>query len=160
MSIKTTAERTSTRRTTSPAGGAASPLVTADLAPVGGRASRGFFRQAVVDTWAKWGAGVGFVWIVFLAVCAVFGPFIASSWPYAVKIDGKWCSPLLRHLTPPDVILLIVTFSGLAMILSRRVRLETAMITLCVELVVVIPACYLLVHPPAVNVFDTYRELG
>src|SRR5436305_484483 len=90
-------------------------MITADFAAVGGRASRGFLRQAALDTWARWGARVGSVWIIAVAFGAAFAPFIANSYPYLVKVGGHWSSPLLRHLTPTDVIILIVTLTGLAM---------------------------------------------
>ena len=39
----------------------------------------------------------------------MFAPFLANSHPYLMKMNGKWSSPVIEHLTPADVLLLIAT---------------------------------------------------
>src|SRR5215217_5482913 len=69
-------------------------------------APRSFTQQAVHDTLRRTGAKMGLLWISILAFCGVFAPFLASSHPILLKMNDRWSSPLLRHLTPADVVLL------------------------------------------------------
>src|SRR6478609_6452067 len=70
---------------------------------------RSFVRQALVDTFQRTGARVGLAWVIILAFCGVFAPFLANSHPILLKEGGRWSSPLLRFITPADVILLLGT---------------------------------------------------
>lgn len=81
---------------------------------------RSFARQVFVDTFSNWRARIGAIWILTLGFVAVFAPFLASSHPYLMKVDGRWSSPLLEHLTPVDVLLVIVALSAAALLLVRR----------------------------------------
>lgn len=85
----------------------ASASIPADDAPARREAaSRNIWRQVLHDTLSRRGARIGIVWIGLLIFAAIFAPLIANSEPILVKIDGRWSSPLLRHLSPNDVILL------------------------------------------------------
>src|SRR5690348_3832183 len=91
--------------------------------PVGGGGEvtppRSLWRQAARDAFARAGARVGLAWIAVLAVFAVFAPFIASSHPYLMKVGGRWSSPLLRHLTPADVVVLVMALAGVVLVPVR-----------------------------------------
>src|SRR5690242_5071120 len=112
------------------AGTIAIPPAQADRAPLSTSPDvpppempRTFARQALADTFSRTGARVGLAWVIILAFCGVFAPFIASSHPVLVKMDGRWSSPLLRHLTPADVVLLLTTAAfGYAALFMRRRR--------------------------------------
>ncbi len=54
----------------------------------------------------RWGARVGLAWIAILLICAVFAPFLASSYPLWWRTPEGASSPLLAHLTPVDAVLL------------------------------------------------------
>src|SRR4051812_14729790 len=79
-------------------------------------APRSFSAQVMIDTFKSKRAKAGAIWIALLTFGAVFAPFIANSHPLLMKTDGRWSSPMLRHLTPADVILLISTFTALVLI--------------------------------------------
>lgn len=66
---------------------------------------RGFLRQTIHDTFGQFGAKIASVWLMVLVVLAVLAPFIASTHPILMKLDGKWSSPMWQNLTPPDLIL-------------------------------------------------------
>src|SRR5215469_13493634 len=83
------------------------------------RRSRALGRQAVLDTLARPGARLGLAWLGVLAFCAVFGPFLASSHPLLMKIDGHWSSPVMRYLYPSDVLLLLATAVVIVLSMGR-----------------------------------------
>lgn len=83
-------------------------------------APRSWVGRVLLDTVGQTGAKVGLVWIAVVAFCAVFAPFIASSHPYLIKIDGQVTSPLLRHLTGPDVLLLLLAATVVVVTPFRR----------------------------------------
>src|SRR5437667_10624896 len=82
--------------------------------------ARTFLRQAMLDTWASRAARFGLAWILLLVLGAVFAPFIASSFPIAVKIAGRWSSPLLANLTPSDVTLLAAFATAAVLVITQR----------------------------------------
>ena len=89
---------------------------------------RTLLAQALVDTFTRRGAQLGAVWIGIIVFFAVFAPFVASSFPFAIKLkDGSWRFPLFTHLYPIDVTLLIVFFVLVGMVLLRgRLKLGLA----------------------------------
>src|SRR5438132_10924012 len=66
---------------------------------------RSLARQVLSSVLKQMRARSGLIWIGVLAVCAVWAPMIANSHPILMKRGGVISSPLLRHLTPSDVIL-------------------------------------------------------
>src|SRR5688500_3831063 len=112
---------------TVPAGAAREPHDAAGRAPdLGPRPSRSLLRQALADTIRPARAKIGLAWIGVIVFAGVFAPFIANSYPYLAKVDGRWSSPLLRNLTPVDVVLSIAALLALVLIfVPRRVRAFT-----------------------------------
>jgi peptide/nickel transport system permease protein len=118
---------------------------------------RTLVRQVLGATFVRWGAKLGLAWIAVLVVLAVFAPFIASSHPVVMKMGGRWSSPMLRHLTPADVTLVVVFFTVLALCFLNRVRLRWRLLVLLGVLAVTIVITVVLVHPPVPVVYDQYR---
>jgi peptide/nickel transport system permease protein len=81
---------------------------------------RGFMARVFADAFGRTAAKVGAIWIVIVAIGAVFAPFIANSHPYVMKSEGKISFPLFRNLQPVDVVLPAAAIAGLVMILRRR----------------------------------------
>ena len=71
------------------------------------------------DVISRWGARLGLAWIGVTAFFAVVGPLIASSHPYIMKTSGGWSSPMLLHLAPVDVILLLGALWSLIVLAVR-----------------------------------------
>src|SRR5258705_4569828 len=94
----------------------------APQAPAKPEVRRGFVAQVLADTFANYRARFSVVWIGILVLCAVFAPFLASSHPLLMKKAGRWSSPLLRHLTPSDVILLVTFFFGVVLLFWRSLN--------------------------------------
>jgi peptide/nickel transport system permease protein len=115
-------------------------------------------RQAMVDTLASRGARIGLCWLAILAILSVFSPFIASSHPLLMRDGGRWSSPVVAHLTPSDVMMLIAAISISALCIARRWYFrESVAILASILLLAVIPV-YLLVSPPENVVYQEYRE--
>ncbi len=102
-------------------------------------APRSFARQALHDTFSNWRARFGMAWILVLAFLAAFAPFIASSHPYLLKVDGQWSSPLLRHLTPADVVLAVVAVFTMALVPLRRFTLPQKSLLVMGAMATVLP---------------------
>ncbi len=78
-------------------------------------------RQVIGETLTHWGARLGLVWVVALVFMAVFAPLIANSQPIAVRVDGRWSSPMLVHLGALDVTLLVTFFAAAVLVMLRRI---------------------------------------
>ncbi len=80
----------------------------------------------------------------------------------AVRIEGRWSSPLLRHLTAADVILFAAaaTVLVLALMPVRWMGFGTRVLIWLGVIVVSVPLCLWLVQPPRLVVYDQYRQLA
>src|SRR5690606_105955 len=95
--------------TTPPADVTAAPATPASRKP-----PRSFIRMVLSNTLIRWGVRLGVAWIAMMVIAAVFAPFLANSYPLLMKQDGAISSPLLKHLTINDVLILIA--AGLAVL--------------------------------------------
>jgi len=123
------------------------------------RAPRSIGRQAVIDTLSRTGARVGLGWLGILAFFAVFGPFIANTHPMVMKAEGHWSSPMLRSLTPADVLLLIATAVAVVLSIGRWFSFGTGLLITIGTPVVLFPVAYLVVRPPANIDYTFYRTM-
>lgn len=76
--------------------------------------------RIALDTAGRTGAKLGLFWVFTMIALAVFAPFIANSHPYRWVVDGKASYPLFSHLSWQDLALLVMFFSGLGVLLIRR----------------------------------------
>ena len=120
---------------------------------------RTYLAKVVSDTFGSLGAWLGAIFVGLVAFLAVFAPLIASSHPWAMKVDGVVTSPLLRHLTPVDVAIIVLSLLAVILLLLRRVSAGRRWAIFLLALVVVIPLCFWLVRPPALVVLSQYRQL-
>ena len=81
---------------------------------------RSILGRIVYQLLGRWGARLGLVWMLIVAFFAVFAPFIASSHPILYKAGGKWSSPMLEHLTPVDVILVVFSAAVIVLFFIKR----------------------------------------
>jgi peptide/nickel transport system permease protein len=121
--------------------------------------SRTFWRQVAYDTFRRTGARLGLAWIFVLAFAAVFAPVLANTQPLAIKMGGRWTFPFLHYLTPTDVILFATLIAVVILALLRRISLPRRALILAIYLAVIIPVCYLFVHPPITIDWQKYRDL-
>ena len=105
----------------------------------------------------RWGARLGIAWIGLLTLLAVFAPLLANSHPLLVLDANGWHSPMLVHLGPADTTLLGIFFLGLLLVLLPGRRLPRFLAWLG-GAIVVGAVSWTLVSPPALVVYEQYRE--
>lgn len=123
---------------------------------------RTFWSRALADAFRRPGARLGAVWVAVLAFCGVFAPFLANSHPLLLKTGGQWSSPLLRHLTPADVVLLVATAAVVCAVfgwlgLGRFRPLQRFYIVAGV-IALAIPLALVFKRPPITVIYERYRE--
>ena len=120
---------------------------------------RGFFMRALKETFTKWGARLGLAWVLILCVFAVFAPWLANSWPYAVSIDGNLEFPIFTYIGTADLVLLAIFFTIAVMLIwFRSVRFNKLMwILIGIGLGTGLLGGALLSPPAASKVFAEYR---
>lgn len=119
-----------------------------------------WMRRVMGDTASRASARVGLVWIGIIAFCGVFAPFLANSHPYLMKtVHGEVTSPLLRHLTPADVIILIGALTAILFLLLRWIPSYIRWATFCVLLAATIALSAWFVSPPRAVVYSKHRVM-
>ncbi len=123
------------------------------------RPTRHWLAAALAEALGRAGARIGSGWVLAMVSLAVFAPFIANSMPLAVKMDGRWSSPLLAHLAAADVWLVIVFFAGLILLPIRRLRFVTRLGVFVGIVAASAALCFTLVSPPQAVTWEQYRVL-
>jgi peptide/nickel transport system permease protein len=118
---------------------------------------RSYSAEVLREVFARWGARIGMVWIAILVVVAVFSPFLATSHPLLLSEDGRLSSPVLGHLTPADVTILVVFLAGVAALFWRRPFRQRLALVL-VALAVGAGLSHTFVSPPSLVIYEQYRE--
>jgi peptide/nickel transport system permease protein len=134
------------------------PAATTRASAPAAKPPRSFAARVMLDTIGRFSARIGLLWIGIIAVSAVFAPFIANSHPYLLKADGEWSSPLWRHLSGVDLILVFAVLAALVLFLVPKVRFGHRVLALLGAVVIVTPLALYLKHPPAAVVYEQYRE--
>ncbi len=116
-----------------------------------------YVHQVLRETFARWGARFGLVWIGVLLVAAVFAPFIATSHPLLLSSDGHISSPALASLTATDVTLLVLFLTGATLVLVRMSARSKLMIFV-ITLVLTSILSHLMISPPQLTIYEQYRE--
>lgn len=119
--------------------------------------STSLLARVTRDALRQTGARVGIAYIGLLVVGAVFAPLIANSHPLLMKQGGQWSSPLLRHLTPSDVMLLALFVLGAVLLVLRGLSWNRRAMIFAAAFVVGMPIAWQAVRPPTQVVYDRYR---
>lgn len=121
-------------------------------------------RPWLADVWHRtsrsWLVRFGLIWMGFIAFCALFAPFLASSHPLLLKTNNQWSSPALRFLTPADITLLVLAVVGLPFLfLYRRIHITTRLLWLIPLLGLTLWGGRFLSPPHRTIVYEATREL-
>jgi peptide/nickel transport system permease protein len=112
-------------------------------------------------TLKPWLARIGLGWVLLLAGLGFYGPLLANSHPYLMKdANGVISSPMLKFLTPWDVILMVgpivLLLGWLAAKLMGGKGLVKAIVLVALGLLMM--GSFLWVKPPPLVVYESYRE--
>ncbi len=122
------------------------------------RERRSYLAKVALKVLGDRGADVGLIWIAFIAFLAVFAPLLANSHPVLLQMDDQWSSPLLRHLTAADVILLLgAPLVGTLLLLRQRLPARLRWGGGAAVLMLIVILSLVLVRPPKTVVYDQYR---
>ncbi len=131
----------------------------ADLSAGLAKPRRGWVAEVILRTVRDVGAVIGLAWIAVVGLCAVFAPLLANTFPYLVKTsDGRLISPMLMHLKPSDVILLVLAAVAVALfVLLRRWSTRLRLWLFALIAVATVSLSFLFVSPPQSVVYKEYR---
>lgn len=118
---------------------------------------RSYIAEVLREVFTRWGARIGLAWILILVGVAVFAPFLATSHPLLLAEGGRLSSPVLAHLTPADVTILVVFLAGVAVLFWRRTFRQRLAVVLA-ALAVGAALSYSFVSPPSLVIYEQYRE--
>ncbi len=142
----------------------------ADSAPAAGESSavavdeaklrsRHWLRVAVRETFRRYGARFGVIWVIVMAALAVLAPCLANSYPILASRDGELSSPLVQHLTPVDVILLGVGLCLIVLWCLRRLSFPRRLAIFVVAVAILSIGSFIFVSPSQRKVYEEYRQL-
>lgn len=120
--------------------------------------SKSWAQQVVSSLLKRTSAKIGLAWIGLLVMIATFSPFLASSHPIYLLVDGQGSSPLLKHMQALDWIWLIGFFLTLVISVFSLVAWKKILLWLA-SIAVVSVIAYATVSPPVLVVYEHYREL-
>jgi peptide/nickel transport system permease protein len=120
--------------------------------------SKSWTQQVVSSLLKRTSAKIGLAWIGLLVLIATFSPFLASSHPLYMVVDGQASSPLLQHMEPLDWVWLsgffiTLVIAALSIVAWKKILLWVASIA------VVSFIAYSSVTPPVLVVYEHYREM-
>lgn len=134
------------------------PMATAAATAPPPPQRRSWMARTVLETVSRQSAKLGLVCIGFVAFCAIFAPFLANSRPLLVKMDGHYSSPVLQHLTPTDVFLLIAFAMAVVLMPLRRIKFTHKVAQTLGVLLLAAPIVILWVQPPKAVVYEEHRQ--
>ncbi|MEW8691458.1 MAG: ABC transporter permease [Candidatus Thiodiazotropha endolucinida] len=115
-----------------------------------------YWRRILGQTFIRWGARLGLLWVGILALVGVFAPFLASSFPLLLSHEGEISSPVLNYLQPVDVLFLVAFITLLLLYPWQITLLRKFFIMICVLAVAALFA-YLWVKPQQLVIYEQYR---
>lgn len=119
---------------------------------------KSLYEQVLASVFRQRTARVGIAWVGMLVVLAVLAPFLANTHPILMKHAGVVSSPLLHHLTPSDVVLLVALAAAVLLRFIPRPKLAKKVLIYVAVLVATGVASWFLVRPPEVVVYEQYRN--
>ncbi|MCG8061361.1 MAG: ABC transporter permease [Candidatus Thiodiazotropha endolucinida] len=115
-----------------------------------------YWRRILGQTFIRWGARLGLLWVGILALVGVFAPFLASSFPLLLSHEGEISSPVLNYLQPVDV-LFLVAFITLLLLYPWQITLLRKFLIMLSVLAVAALLAYLWVKPQQLVIYEQYR---
>ncbi|MEE9412551.1 MAG: ABC transporter permease [Methylococcales bacterium] len=130
--------------------------IDATTAPAPVTTGNTFAQRALHNTFKRWGARIGLLWIALLTLFAVFAPIIATSYPWLLSQKGVISSPLVQHLSAVDVTLLI-TFVNACVLWLLPGTVRKKLLIFITVISISFAASYVLIKPPRLTIYEQYR---
>ncbi|XAM00686.1 ABC transporter permease [Phycisphaeraceae bacterium D3-23] len=119
------------------------------------RARKSMLARATLQLFGRPGAVVGLFWVGLVGLLAVIAPFVANSHPILWKVEGEaLSSPMLKHLTPVDVILVLSMLVACVLAAFRQISFKDRVWSWLLISVVIVPMA------SWASFFKKYRELS
>ncbi len=122
------------------------------------KTSSGYAKAILKEAFSQISARIGLIWIGVIAFFAVFAPFLANSHPYLLSTEAGISSPLLQHLSPADVIILVLCITVLILIYLKK-HIGFNVLALFSVLIISSVLSYVFIEPPRLVVYEQYREM-
>ncbi|MDT8310953.1 MAG: ABC transporter permease [Methylophaga sp.] len=120
--------------------------------------SKPWSQQVLVALLKRNSARIGLLWIGILVVIATFSPFLASSHPLYMVVDGQISSPLLMHMSAQDWVWLAAFIFTLVLFKWSRPVWQKLLFWLGLVAVSAVVA-NVLASPPTLIIYEQYREM-
>jgi len=120
--------------------------------------SKPWGKQVLAALLKRHSARIGLIWIGILVVIATFSPFLASSHPLYMLVDGKVSSPLLAHLSAQDWVWLAAFIFTVLLAKWSRPFWQKLLLWLGLVAVSAVVA-NTLASPPTLIIYEQYREM-
>jgi peptide/nickel transport system permease protein len=115
-----------------------------------------YWRRILGQTFVRWGARLGLLWVGILAILGVFAPFLASSFPLLLSQGGELSSPVLGYLQPADM-LFLAAFVSVLLLLPLGLALSRKLFVLVGVLAITAVFAYTWISPPKLVIYEQYR---
>ncbi|MCX4188959.1 ABC transporter permease [Methylophaga sp. OBS3] len=117
-----------------------------------------WIKQVLSALLKRHSARLGIIWIGILVFIATFSPFLASSHPLYMVVDGQSSSPLMRHLSVQDWVWLSAFLAVLVVLKWARPLWQKLVVWFGLVLISSVIA-NLFVAPPNLVIYEQYREM-
>jgi peptide/nickel transport system permease protein len=115
-----------------------------------------YWRRILGQTFIRWGARLGLIWVGILAMVGVFAPFLASSFPLLLSHGGEISSPVLDYLQPIDI-LFLAAFITLLLLYPWRITVLQKFLIMSAVLGLCALFAYLGMSPQRLVIYEQYR---
>ncbi len=121
---------------------------------------RPWSHRVLSATFSGIGAKLGLAWILIVAFCGVFAPFLANTYPLIIKSNGKISFPVIQYMDWADVALLLGTIASIGIyLLGRRFSVQARLMTIVGVFMLLGIGSFLTVNAPRLQRFEQYRAM-
>jgi peptide/nickel transport system permease protein len=123
-------------------------------------AVQSFGRRVLRETFSKWGARLGFVWVACLAFFSVAAPYVANSRPYFLvnTKTNQIESPLLANLSSTDIALTGIAVGLILMVVFKRLANRRFLLSMFAVVALLTVCLSLVLTPDSLNQWQRWRD--
>lgn len=121
------------------------------------RINQSYGRRIIRSAFTGWGARLGLAWVVILSFVAAFAPLLANSMPLMMSNNGQISFPILRYISPEDV-LVMTAFVVVSLLWKIRLSFSKKLWIFATIVMIAGFAGKSFISPPKLIVYEQYRE--